>query len=53
MTNTLTLIQVRIPTKQVKKLDKFMKGAGVLTRAALLRQIVNDFIEKEAKKERN
>ena len=50
MANTLTLIQARLPTKQVKKLDKLMKEAGVLTRAEFLRQIVNSFIENTEEK---
>lgn len=53
MPNTLTLIQARIPTKQVKKLDKLMKEAGVVTRAEFLRQIVNGFIEADELKRRN
>jgi predicted DNA-binding protein len=51
--NILTLIQARLPTKQVKKLDRLMKEAGVLTRAEYLRQIVNAHIEAEEIKKRN
>jgi len=51
--NTLVLIQVRIPEKLAKKLDKARKSDGVITRAEYLRQIVSAFIESKEKKDRN
>jgi len=47
------LIQTRITTKQAKKLDKARKDAGMVTRSAYLRMIVDEFLKAREKQEQN